>query len=141
RLMKLMKGAERIGWFVVVIGVAGEGAFEGLGSVSDGQLQTFDSALLADAQRKTAVANERAGIAEQGAALATATAKGFESKIADDDARVKVAEAQVSTAMAASADAVAKIAAADARSAEASTKAEAFRADIAKANEAAAQAR
>lgn len=53
-------------------------------------------------------------------------AKGFESKIAESDARAKTAEAQVATAMAASE--------------EASAKAELFRRDIARANESAVKA-
>jgi hypothetical protein len=60
RLIRWMKRAEHIGWFVVVAGVAGEGVFEGLGSVADGQLQTFDAALMTDTQNNTALANERA---------------------------------------------------------------------------------
>jgi hypothetical protein len=57
---------------------------------------------------------------------ARSLAKGFESKIAESDARAKTAEAQVATAMAASE--------------EASAKAELFRRDIARANESAAKA-
>lgn len=40
-----------IGWILVVGGVAGECVFEGYLSVTDGQIQTFDEILLADAQR------------------------------------------------------------------------------------------
>lgn len=54
--------------------------------------------------------------------------------------RAAKAEAQIAAANAASKDAVSKVATAEARVAEASAKAEAFRLDIAKANEAAAHA-
>jgi len=57
--------------------------------------------------------------AQRGAAEATATAKGFESKIAESDARTKAAEAQVVSAMARSDEAVAQVKTADARIAEA----------------------
>lgn len=52
------------GWILLVIGVAGEGIFEFLVSTADGFLQEFNSVLLADAQRRTAEANERAADAE-----------------------------------------------------------------------------
>ena len=78
--------------------------------------------------------------AQRGAAEATATARQFESRIADSDARVKTAEAAIASANAASKEAVANVAEAQKKSAEASAKAEGFRLDIAKANESAKQA-
>ena len=73
-------------------------------------------------------------LAKKGAAEATATAKGFESKIADSDARVKSAEAQVASSMARSDEAVAQVKTADARIAEAQR-------DAARANETAERER
>ena len=67
-------------------------------------------------------------MAEQHAAEATATAKGFESKISESDARAKAAEAQVAAAVARSNEAVAQVKTADARIAEAQR-------DAARANE------
>ena len=82
---------------------------------------------------KSKAQDVRIAEAQRGAAEATATAKQFESKIADSDARVKAAEAQIASADAASKDAVARVAEAQHASAEASAKAEGFRLDIAKA--------
>ncbi len=73
-------------------------------------------------------------LAKKGAAEATATAKGFESKIAESDARAKSAEAQVASAMARSDEAVATVKTADARIAEAQR-------DAARANETAERER
>jgi hypothetical protein len=73
-------------------------------------------------------------LAKKGAAEATATAKGFESKIADSDARAKSAEAQVASSMARSDEAVAQVRTADARIAEAQR-------DAARANETAERER
>jgi hypothetical protein len=126
KLIRLLKAVERIGWVLVVIGVIGEGVFEGYTSKADGLLQTLSDALVSESQRAAATANERAVNAE-------VLAKGYEAQIADSNARVKTAEAKVAAANAASHEAVAKVA-------EASAKAESFRLDIAKANEAAKQA-
>jgi hypothetical protein len=49
-----------LGWILVVGGVAGEGVFEGALSVSDGQIQTFDEILLANAQRQAGDAADSA---------------------------------------------------------------------------------
>jgi hypothetical protein len=121
------------GWFLVVLGVAGEYVTDAMVSKADGNIQTFNDIMLTGARKDTALAFERAAHAE-------ATARGFEAQIASSDARAKAAEAQVESAKAASRDAVARVAAADARSVEASAKAESFRRDIATANERAASA-
>jgi hypothetical protein len=84
--------------------------------------------------------NKTASDAQERAAKAESHLADANARISEATARFKEAEAQVASASAASKDAVAKVAIAEARSAEASTKAEAFRLDIAKANEAAAQA-
>jgi hypothetical protein len=116
------------GWFLVVLGVAGEYVTDAMVSKADGNIQTFNDIMLTGARKDTALAFERAAHAET-------TARGFEAQIAESAARVKTAEAQVASANAASKDAVERIAAADARSSEASAKAESFRLEIAKANE------
>jgi hypothetical protein len=65
-----------VGWVLVAVGVAGEGIAEGFVSNADGLVQTFNGILLADAQKETALALERAAQAE-------ATARGFEAQIAE----------------------------------------------------------
>ena len=101
-----------LGWILVVAGVVGEGVFEAVVSKADGELQTFNDTLLKAAEKEIALARVDAESSK-------ATAKGFESRIAESNARVATAEA---------------------RTAEASAKAEGFRADIAKANKSAASA-
>jgi hypothetical protein len=55
-----------LGWFVLVIGLCGEGFFEGLVSTMGGKLQTFNEILLGDAQRQASEANlARAKIEEK----------------------------------------------------------------------------
>jgi hypothetical protein len=100
------------GWFLVVLGVAGEYVTDAMVSKADGNIQTFNDIMLTGARKDTALAFERASHAET-------TARGFEAQIAESGARAKAAEA---------------------RSAEASAKAESFRLEIAKANESASKA-
>jgi hypothetical protein len=57
-----------IGWLLVVIGVGGEVVFGLLENKAQGLLQTFDEILLADAQRQSGAANERANGAYERAA-------------------------------------------------------------------------
>jgi voltage-gated potassium channel Kch len=118
---------------LVVIGVGGESLYGFRTFWNNRKLHEVQRSIDRVRQEDIAKVSERAVTAE-------ATAKGFESQIADSVARAKAAEAVVASANAASKDAVAKVAAAEARSAEASTKAEAFRLDIARANERAASA-
>jgi len=87
-----------IGWPLVAGGVAGEFAVEVLTSKADAFIQSFDSGLLADAQRKTALALDDAESAK-------ALARGFESQIADAQARAAEARAQVASAQQAAAEA------------------------------------
>jgi hypothetical protein len=55
-----------LGWFILVIGLCGEGLFEGLVTTADGRLQTFNEILLGDAQRQASEANlARAKIEER----------------------------------------------------------------------------
>jgi hypothetical protein len=116
---------------LVMIGVAGESIFGVKAFLNNRKLQAVQRSIDTEREeiaRKEAQASTAAIVeAQRGAEEARATAKGFESKIAESDARVKSAEAQVASAMAASQ--------------QASAKAEGFRADIAKANESAEQAR
>lgn len=49
-----------VGWMLVVVGVAGEGIFEMLQNRAEGQLQTFNDILLADAQRNAGSARSSA---------------------------------------------------------------------------------
>ena len=86
-------------------------------------------------------ATERAAKDEVDAATARKEADGFESQIADDNARVKEAESEVASANAASKTAVSNVASAEAASKEASAKAEGFRLQIAQANETAERER
>jgi hypothetical protein len=79
-------------------------------------------------------AGQKISEAQRGAEDARTTAKGFESKIAESDARAKSAEAQVASAMARSDEAVSQVKTADARIAEAQR-------DAARANEAAEKER
>ncbi len=71
RLEKFERGIRRvglIGWLLVVIGVAGEGIFEGLQNRAEGQLQTFNEIQLKHARLSAAEANERASKNEAAAA-------------------------------------------------------------------------
>jgi hypothetical protein len=67
RLLFWAKAVAKLGWFLIVLGVAGEGVYEGYVSRADGLLQEFNNALLMTAQRQAsdaigeaADANERA---------------------------------------------------------------------------------
>jgi hypothetical protein len=101
-----------IGWFFVVLGVAGEGVVEIYDHHASGLLQTFDEVLLTDTQRQTADAYERAAYAQE-------EADSFQDQIADANARAKGSEAKVALAESESKTAAAKVATADARIAEA----------------------
>jgi len=129
-----------IGGVLVTVGVAGELALQFHASRIETGIRFQSHQIEAILSKGAAEANKEAGLARAEAAASNLTATGFESKIADSDARAKAAEAQVASAKAASLDAVARVAAAEARSVEASAKAEAFRRDIAIANESAAKA-
>lgn len=119
-----------IGLLLVATGVAGEFVLEALVSKADTLAQSFESILLADAQRsagdaieRAGNANKEAGFARLDASNANTLAKKYQAQIADSDARVKVAEAQVATAMARSDEAMAQVRTADARIAEAQRQA------------------
>ena len=57
-----------LGWLLIVVGVAGEFVADSFVSKADGFVQKFDEILLADAQKKTGVASERAARAFESAA-------------------------------------------------------------------------
>src|SRR6266404_1300713 len=52
RVPDWMKRWTAIGWLLIVLGVAGEGVFEGFVSWADGTLQTFNDTLLSQAQKE-----------------------------------------------------------------------------------------
>lgn len=63
RLRKFKRIVKKVGfwgWLLVVVGVAGEGIFEALQNRAEGQLQTFNDILLADAQRNAGSARASA---------------------------------------------------------------------------------
>jgi hypothetical protein len=79
-----------VGWVLVVVGVIGEGIFEGAFSVSDGQIQTFDEILLTDAQRQ--VLSAEAANIQLGIDLAKAKADLAKNQTGLDKERHETAE-------------------------------------------------
>jgi hypothetical protein len=69
--MKLLAG---VGWVLIVLGIAGEGVYEGLVSKYDGALSTLNDTLIAETQKETALALAQAVHAET-------TARGFDVQI------------------------------------------------------------
>src|SRR5258708_3531474 len=67
------------GWVLIVLGVIGEGVFEGFVSKYDTALSSVTDTIVAEAQKESAHAE--------------ATAKGFEAQIAESNAKAKSAEA------------------------------------------------
>jgi hypothetical protein len=86
-----MKLVVSLGWLLIVVGVAGEFVADTFVSKADGAVQTFNNILLTEARKETAFAIERAAKAE-------ATASGFQSQIAESNAKAasltKEAEAE-----------------------------------------------
>jgi hypothetical protein len=68
-----------VGWVLIVVGVTGEGVFEGFVSKYDTALSRVTDTVVAEAQKESANAE--------------ATAKGFDAQIAESDAKAKSAEA------------------------------------------------
>lgn len=68
-----------VGWVLIVVGVTGEGVFEGFVSKYDAALSRVTDAVVAEAQKESANAE--------------VTAKGFDAQIAESDAKAKSAEA------------------------------------------------
>jgi hypothetical protein len=75
----LAKVLSTVGWVLIVVGVTGEGVFEGFVSKYDAALSRVTDTVVAEAQRESANAE--------------ATAKGFDAQIAESDAKAKSAEA------------------------------------------------
>lgn len=86
-LLSWVKRLVRIGWVVVLVGVVGEGVFEGLVSTSDEMTEQLDNALLSSTQREASAASARALEAES----ANKTLQ-QQLKTEADDAREKEAE-------------------------------------------------
>lgn len=115
-----------IGWLLVVVGVGGEVIFGLLENKAEGLLQTFNNILLADAQRQSSDANERAASAFERAAIT-------EREASQENARAAKAEQQASEENVHAAEAL--------KAAEVARKnAEGFSLQIAQANERAANA-
>ena len=100
RLDSWARALSKIGWVLIVIGVAGEGLYEARVSRADGWLQDFSNILLASAQRQAADAigdagraNQRASENERQAALARSDAKKAEGHLADALAKAESAKA------------------------------------------------
>lgn len=77
RLHKFERAVKRIGlvgWLMVVVGVMGEGIFEGLQNRVEGQLQTFNNILLKDARLTSSAAKQSALDAAGASARAQASA-------------------------------------------------------------------
>jgi hypothetical protein len=68
-----------LGWILIVVGVTGEGVFESYVSKYDSALSNLTDTVVAEAQKE--------------AAVAVATAKGFDARIAESDAKAKSADA------------------------------------------------
>lgn len=83
-----------VGWLLIVIGVGGEGVFEGFVSWADSTLQTFNNILLADTQRTSGAANERAAAAFERAAKTEKDAARLEAEAAASLAASKSAQAE-----------------------------------------------
>ena len=86
-----MKVWAALGWLLIVLGVMGEGVFEGYVSWADGTFQTFNDTLLAESRKegelaieRAARANERASENEKEAALIEESLAG--RKLTPDDA-------------------------------------------------------
>lgn len=115
-----------IGWILIVAGVAGEFVADSFVSKADGFVQKFDEILLADAQKKTGAASERAAMAFERAAQT-------EREASQENERAAKAEQQAAEENSRAAKAL--------EAAETARKsAEGFQLQIAQANERAAKA-
>src|ERR1017187_170454 len=126
--MRLGHKIERIGLVLVLLGVAGEGVFEFLGSEAEGTLRKFNKIVIATLYEESARAQSEAESAK-------ASLKVYDKQISDDQARIKTAEATVASANATVRDAAAKVASADARIAEAQSEAVEAKKETARFNE------
>jgi hypothetical protein len=85
RFERRIKKIAFVGWFLIGIGVFGEGVFEGLQNRAEGQLQTFNGILLKDARLTAATAKDSAESAALAARNAqdSAEAVGKEADVAE----------------------------------------------------------
>jgi putative heme iron utilization protein len=88
----------RLGWFLIVLGVAGEGVFEMLTSRVDGILDTFNNIQLVTAQKEAEAATERAFLADKDAGEASKAAS--DAKAAQQGVEIKLAKQRQATAAA-----------------------------------------
>jgi hypothetical protein len=109
---------------VFTIGVGAELWYEYRTSAIGSQLQSANGQIVAFLNGKAQDSERATQTLRTEAESAHKEAEGFKAQIADDNARVKVAEAQVATAKADLADAVARVKTADARIAEANRAAD-----------------
>lgn len=121
-----MKLLVSVGWLLIVVGVSGEFVADSFVSKADGIVLTFDETLIADAQRKTGLASERAAGAFERAAQT-------EREASQENERAAIAEQQAQQEN----ERAAKALEAAERARE---EAEAFQLQIAQANERAASA-
>ncbi|MGB6829239.1 MAG: hypothetical protein WBE41_14420 [Terracidiphilus sp.] len=84
----VIKVAGFIGWLFVVVGVVGEGVFEGMENRAQGMLQTFNDILLTDAQRQTVLAIDRAGDAADNALDAQDSAQKATDDLSEADKKL-----------------------------------------------------
>lgn len=121
-----MKLLVSVGWLLIVVGVVGEFVADSFVSKADGIVLTFDETLIADAQRKTGLASERAAGAFERAART-------EREASQENERAAIAEQQAQQENERAAKAL--------EAAETARKeAEGFQLQIAQANERAASA-
>lgn len=103
RLESWARRISRVGWLLIILGVAGEGAYEAFVSRADGFLQEYNSTLLAAAQRQASDAiheaggaNERAAANEKEAASLRMEAAKIQERLAprilSDPDRIEIAE-------------------------------------------------
>jgi hypothetical protein len=108
---------KKLGLIVAVLGIAGEGFAEYFGSRANDVVVEFDDALITASRTEAAKADERAAIAQS-------TAKGFDSAIAASNAEAKKATERSRDAEALAKKYEAQITTSDARAKEADARAE-----------------
>ncbi len=115
-----------VGWLLIVVGVGGEFVADSFVSKADGIVQTFDETLIADAQRQTGLASERAARAFERAAKTEREASQENDRAANAEKQAQQENARAAKAL---------------EAAEMARKeAEGFQLQIAQANERAASA-
>jgi hypothetical protein len=121
-----MKLLVSVGWLLIVVGVGGEFVADSFVSKADGIIQTFDETLIADAERQTGLASERAARALERAAQTEREASQENDRAANAEKQAQQENARAAKAL---------------EAAETARKeAEGFQLQIAQANERAASA-